>query len=182
MFIFSNTCEACLTFFLFFFCRNGFFRRETALSQKCFKIIISPVRLFFKKHDNNNNNNVTTTHSEEDDDKRRRKWTHWRRRNVSSAIQRGFVFNSSSLSSSSSVVGLQVVKTRIQLPERLVDDATFTTQKMTSTTLSTQTRKNWKRLKLWLSFSTSAHPSTLTRTRSMCAWKMSQTPRLKCIQ
>ena len=171
-------------FFVFFCLRNGFFTRE---DKRLLFLKNASKSSFLRSGCSLRSTTTTRTHSEEED-KREEKWTRWRRRNVSSANSERLclltllclllllllVLLIKSLKPESNSLWR-----RFCLRRRL---ATFTTQKMTSTTLSTQTRKNWKRLKLWLSFSTSAHPSTLTRTRSMRAWKMSQTPRLKCLQ
>ena len=103
---------------MFFFCRNGFFRRETTfvLSQKCFKIIISPVRLFFKKRDNNNNKNTSLRRRRQ---KRRKMDPLATTERFEREFREALSFNSS-LSSSSD----KVVKTRIQFALEAVLSAT----------------------------------------------------------
>ena len=99
-------------FFVFFLSEKRLFherRQTTALSQKCFKIIISPVRLFFKKH-NNNKNSLRRRRQ-----KRRKMDPLATTERFEREFREALSFNSS-LSSSSSVVGAthKVVKTRIQ--------------------------------------------------------------------
>ena len=80
--------------FFCFFLQKRLFHEETtvALSQKCFKIIISPVRLFFKKHDNNNNNNNNNNSLRRRRPKKKKNGPTGDDGTFRARIQRGFVF------------------------------------------------------------------------------------------